>query len=302
MAIVNNVGKEIVRSLVPAWIKLPRLVVAFKAFVLLACGTLAAVAIVPQLRRRAAATAKDPVLWLGLAFVLSLIPIARLSVSLENSENVRYLYLPTAFVVSAFALIHERWVEHAPRVAGAFVGIVMLFQAVSLHALGWNWVTATKQMTQYRYALTHMVEANPAAKRFIVACVPDNHRGAFSGRNTTGYLVAGVRSQVKHSAEVLAARYVRRQSESTGCSFSVEDGTLVLRSENGRPVLTHPRFNDRVNPIVEGGWTITATDLRGLRASEFRIDFTGLADDHVVAVYDGTVFSIVELGRAPRPP
>ncbi len=287
----SSVSKLIFRSVFPGWINSQSLVSIIKPII--GVGLVAAViislaaALIPRVRIAIWSRRKDHLIFVGLAFVFSLMPVATLSVSLENTENVRYIYLPAVFVAILVVLVWQRLSGVYPRIANTALTLMLLFQAVSLHVLGWNWVQATTTMEKYRVAVRELVSNQPDVKRWLVACVPDNYRGAFSARNTTSDLVAAIEPYLSRSATVLASKYVRNMSESTGCDYAIDRATNTLTLRASRHDLSHPAFYDRKNPVEGERWTIRADELREFRAKELSIHFDKLRDNERVAVFDG---------------
>jgi hypothetical protein len=295
--VANSVAKLIFRSAIPGWIKSQSLVPLIKPII--GVGVIAAVILViaalliPRIRTAIWKRRADPILLAIFSFGFSLIPVAKLSVSLQNTENARYLYLPTAFAVVFVVLVWQRLSELSPRIVNTALLSMLLFQAGSLHAFGWNWVQATRTMEKYRSAVEELVSEHPDVKRWLIACAPDNYRGAFSARNTTPNIVEATEPYRSRSATVLANKYVREKSESTGCDYATngETNTLVLRTS--RYHLSHPAFYDGKNPVEEERWTIDAAKLKGFRANELTIHFDKLADTERIAVFDGDKLQVV---------
>ena len=302
--LVSSVSNLLLRSVIPGWAKVgelkPVVRLLLPTVVVLLAVAAAYLLFTPRCRSVLVRLIRNPFVLAGAAYLASLAPVAQLSVSLNNTENLRYLYLPTVFVAMVVALAWQHLRSRAPRAIGGAVAVLLLLQAGSLHAIGWNWVNASKEMTIYRRALQDLVDSAPEGQRFILACAPDNYRGAFSARNASSNLVASLPPYRSRTAVVLATEYVRRNSEPIGCDYGIEDGELVLTARSGRFALTHPRFFGRENPVSEHYWTIAATKLRSFRAQQLRVRFANIDAGDVVAVYRQHSFAKVdELAAVP---
>ncbi len=126
----------------PGWLDVQFLVPLLKPAtgVLALLFLLAVVIIVATPRFRVKVLELRNEVWLpaAAAFTVSLMPVAKLSVSMHNTENLRYLYMPTAFFVLTVVLASERLARSKPQFAAIGLWSLITFQAVSLHVLGWN--------------------------------------------------------------------------------------------------------------------------------------------------------------------
>ena len=288
-SLLDGLSNLLIRSVIPGWSKVgglkPVVRLLFPTAVVLLAVAAACLLLTPRCRPVLVRLIRHPLALAGAAYLASLAPVAQLSVSLTNTENLRYIYLPTVFVAVVVALAWQHLRSRAPRAIGGAAAVLLLLQAGSLHAIGWNWIRASKEMTVYRRALQDPVDSAPQGQRFILACAPDNYRGAFSARNASPSLVAALPPYRSRTVAVLATEYVCRHSEPIGCDYGIEDGELVLTARSGRFALTNPGFFERENPVSERAWTITATKLRSFRAQQLRVRFASVGPGDVVAVY-----------------
>ncbi|MEM6484783.1 MAG: hypothetical protein AAF662_07370 [Pseudomonadota bacterium] len=286
--LAKNLAAELYRLLVPGWVKSGGASGTLVAILILGLGAAFVIAIASfysqELRRFLFRRDRLTIVVIAACILVALVPISKLSVSLENTENSRYLYLPTIF----FALLISGLTQQLRTRPRAIIGLsfLIIFQAVSLHVIGWNWVAATKDMTQYRHALADLISSQPSKRHFVVACVPDNYRGAFSARNTTYNLVRAAKPRWSRTSTILSTRYSR--GKAAGCDYSFDGKTLVITDKAGRFSQTNPAFYGASQPAKAGIFEIQPDALRGYRASSLTVGWSTEPSESIsIAVYDG---------------
>jgi hypothetical protein len=290
LSVANSVAKLVFRTVVPGYVDARNLLLQVKG------GVKAAIAVLPVFvialvawrptRRWLFEHGQHPLAAALAGYVLALAPVCTLSVSTETTENLRYLYLPTVFVAFAVAALWQTSQKAGWRVA---LTAMLVFQGASLHTIGWNWARATEVTNAYRTALVELVAKHPETRRFYIACVPDNFRGAFAARNITSHVLAAVAAPAPREGIVIAGQYFYDANDArTHCtSLQTAAGDFEVSVRENDFALTNPDFYVHKNPAMAGGWSIFAPELQNFRARQLVVTPSAESEQTLFAVFGG---------------
>lgn len=146
-------------------------------------------------RRRLRAICWSPVALLVLCYFISLVPVITMPVNLFDTQNERFLYLPSAFACLLVVQLIKTGISHQQWRTFMIVTLIIL-QATFLQWVNKRWITASQLAEQIA---TEVSTADPATT--VVLNVPDNFCGAYVFRNgltEAATIFRGIRRQTSY--------------------------------------------------------------------------------------------------------
>ena len=294
LELLDSCAKMLFRSFVPGYARAGSLrTVAIAGATILGFTTVAGCALIAKstrARQHARRLAATPEARMLVCWIAALTPVAHLSVSLQSAENTRYLYLPTVFLTTLFALSWAHVRHWRPSVGKKVLTVTLLFQAVSLHVLGWRWVEATNITQTYEASLTQAVKDRPEIQRWFLVCTPDSYYGAFTARNASEFIVEAAGATGTSAVEILS-RTDEAPTLHVPCAYERSStGTLTVQTPSYQLRLPDLSRSEDWNVTVEGS-------LRTNMAKAVTVDTSHLRSGDALAVYLGKDLAVVPLSH-----
>jgi len=157
-------------------------------------------------------------LMLLVSFICSLIPVITMDISLVDTQNERFLYLPTAFISIFLARISFDLIRPKRIWAVTIIGL-LIFYSVSLYDSNRNW----REAGQLSRSILEDISTSSGGENLIVVNAPDNLRGAYVYRNGLYWAL----KEFQHSRHVDQVWIVDRQDLRT-----LYDEVQVIKDSN----------------------------------------------------------------------